>query len=80
MSEELAQDEDGQFDLEAIRPDGPGGLSEEHLPMGGREPLRHEEVVFEIGDDDEDDGGRRRGTGEREGLMSGDGRVKDRSD
>lgn len=78
MSDELAQDEDGHFDLEAIRPDGPGA-SEEHLPMGGREPLRAEEVVFEIGDDDEDEGGRRRGTGEREGLM-GDGRVKDRSD
>ncbi|KAH7334498.1 lung seven transmembrane receptor-domain-containing protein [Rhizoctonia solani] len=81
MSDELAQDDDaaGEYDLESIRPGGPGGLSEEHLP-GVREPLRQEEVVFEIGDDDDDEGsGRRRGTGEREGLM-GDGRVKDRSD
>ncbi|KEP53436.1 lung seven transmembrane receptor [Rhizoctonia solani 123E] len=80
MSDELAQDDDGagEYDLEAIRPDGMGP-SEEHLP-GMREPLRQEEVVFEIGDDDEDEGsGRRRGAGEREGLM-GDGRVKDRSD
>ncbi|CUA69260.1 putative membrane protein YHL071W [Rhizoctonia solani] len=80
MSDELAQDDDGagEYDLEAIRPDGMGP-SEEHLP-GTREPLRQEEVVFEIGDDDEDEGvGRRRGAGEREGLM-GDGRVKDRSD
>ncbi|EUC63858.1 lung seven transmembrane receptor [Rhizoctonia solani AG-3 Rhs1AP] len=56
MSDELAQDDDGagEYDLEAIRPDGMGP-SEEHLP-GTREPLRQEEVVFEIGDDDEDEG------------------------
>ncbi|CAE6449385.1 unnamed protein product [Rhizoctonia solani] len=78
MSDELAQDDDaaGEYDLESIRPDGMGGPSEEHLP-GAREPLRQEEVVFEIGDDDEEEGGGRRRGGEREGLM-GDGRVKDR--
>ncbi|KAJ1301487.1 hypothetical protein OPQ81_008744 [Rhizoctonia solani] len=82
MSDELAQDEDaaGEYDLESMRPGGMGGPSEENLAHGGREPLRQEEVVFEIGDDDDDDGGRRRGgAGEREGLM-GDGRVKDRND
>lgn len=83
MSEELAQDDDAEdYDLEAMQRRGNMNPSEENLTHGGaREPLRQEDVVFEIGD--EDDGsdredGRRRS--EREGLMSGDGRVKDRSD
>ncbi|ELU38666.1 protein PTM1 [Rhizoctonia solani AG-1 IA] len=86
MSEELAQDEDaaGEYDLESMRPGGLGGPSEENLAggNGARAPLRHEDVVFEIGDEDDDDDGagrRRGGAGEREGLM-GDGRVKDRND
>ncbi|KAF8756042.1 Lung seven transmembrane receptor [Rhizoctonia solani] len=81
-----SQDEDaaGEYDLESMRPGGLGGPSEENLAggNGARAPLRHEDVVFEIGDEDDDDDGagrRRGGAGEREGLM-GDGRVKDRND
>ncbi|QRW24545.1 membrane protein [Rhizoctonia solani] len=61
MSEELAQDEDaaGEYDLESMRPGGLGGPSEENLAggNGARAPLRHEDVVFEIGDEDDDDDG-----------------------
>jgi flagellar biosynthesis/type III secretory pathway M-ring protein FliF/YscJ len=81
MSDELAQDDDAEdYDLESMQRRGPGnGMappSQENL--SGREALRQDEVVFEIGDEDdgsdkEDNGGRRRG--EREGLMG-----KDRND
>ncbi|KAG9084161.1 hypothetical protein FS749_005437 [Ceratobasidium sp. UAMH 11750] len=47
--------------------------SQENL-AGGREALRQDEVVFEIGDEDEDEDKERR-RGEREGLMG-----KDRND
>jgi flagellar biosynthesis/type III secretory pathway M-ring protein FliF/YscJ len=86
MSDELAQDDDAEdYDLEAMQRRGDMNPSEENLAHGGaggrREPLRQEDVVFEIGDEDEGsdrEDGRRRG--ERVGLMGGDGRAKDRSD
>ena len=83
MSDELAQDDDAEdYDLEAMQRRGDMNPSSDNLPGDGREPLRQDEVVFEIGDeegsDHEHENGRRQG--EREGLMGGDGRVKDRSD
>lgn len=82
MSDELAQDDDAEdYDLEAMQRRGDMNPSSDNLAEG-REPLRQDEVVFEIGDeegsDHEHENGRRHG--EREGLMGGDGRVKDRSD
>jgi hypothetical protein len=84
MSDELAQDDDAEdYDLESMQRRGPGnGMappSQENLAGTGREALRQDEVVFEIGDEDDgsdkedNHGGRRRG--EREGLMG-----KDRDD
>lgn len=83
MSDELAQDDDAEdYDLEAMQRRGDMNPSLDDLPQAGREPLRQDEVVFEIGDeegsDHENENGRRQG--EREGLMDGDGRAKDRND
>ncbi|KAG8707953.1 hypothetical protein FRC09_001529 [Ceratobasidium sp. 395] len=78
MSEELAQDDDAEdYDLESMQRRGAmAPPSQENLAggIGGREALRQDEVVFEIGDEDDDDDKERR-RGEREGLMS-----KDRND
>ncbi|KAG8739345.1 hypothetical protein FRC10_005772 [Ceratobasidium sp. 414] len=74
MSDELAQDDDAEdYDLESMQRRTMAPPSQENL-AGGREALRQDDVVFEIGDEDEDEDKERR-RGEREGLM-----AKDRND
>jgi hypothetical protein len=79
MSDELAQDEEDaeDYDLDALESRGqPHPLNADGIPeapsSGRRRGVGEDDLVFEIGEDDDDDDGRGRTPMSRRGRVSGE--------